>query len=54
MSSLEERNYCVYKHTSPSGKVYIGLTGQNIISILHVFSCELYGLRKYKKTNKGG
>ena len=21
-------NYCVYKHTSPSGKVYIGITGQ--------------------------
>lgn len=21
--------YCVYKHTSPSGKVYIGITGQN-------------------------
>lgn len=23
----EERKYCVYKHTSPSGKVYIGMTG---------------------------
>jgi hypothetical protein len=23
------RNYCVYKHTSPSGKVYIGITGQD-------------------------
>ena len=23
-----ERKYCVYKHTSPNGKVYIGLTGQ--------------------------
>ena len=22
---------------------------QDIISILHVFSCRLYGLRKYKK-----
>lgn len=22
-------NYCVYKHTSPSGKVYIGITGQS-------------------------
>ena len=22
-------NYCVYKHTSPSGKVYIGITCQN-------------------------
>ena len=21
-------NYCVYKHTSPSGKIYIGITGQ--------------------------
>lgn len=21
--------YCVYKHTSPSGKVYIGITVQN-------------------------
>ena len=25
---MEERNYCVYKHTSPSGKVYIGITKQ--------------------------
>lgn len=25
---MEERNYCVYKHTSPSGKVYIGLTSK--------------------------
>lgn len=23
-----ERHYCVYKHTTPSGKVYIGMTGQ--------------------------
>ena len=21
--------YCVYKHTSPNGKVYIGITGEN-------------------------
>ena len=25
---MEERQYCVYKHTSPSGKVYIGITKQ--------------------------
>jgi predicted site-specific integrase-resolvase len=25
---------------------------QDIISILHVFSCRLYGLRKYKKKIK--
>ena len=25
----EQNNYCVYKHTTPSGKVYIGLTGKN-------------------------
>ena len=25
---------------------------QDIISILHVFSCRLYGLRKYKKEIK--
>lgn len=25
---MEERNYCVYKHTSPSNKVYIGITCQ--------------------------
>ena len=25
---LESTNYCVYKHTSPSGKVYIGITGR--------------------------
>lgn len=24
-----EKKYCVYKHTSPSKKVYIGITGQN-------------------------
>lgn len=24
-------NYCVYKHTSPNGKVYIGITGKNPI-----------------------
>ena len=23
---IEERKYCVYMHTSPSGKVYIGIT----------------------------
>ena len=26
----EERKYCVYCHTSPSGKVYIGMTGQRL------------------------
>ena len=26
---------------------------QDIVSILHVFSCRLYGLRKYKKQIKG-
>ena len=25
---MEDRNYYVYKHTSPSGKVYIGITQQ--------------------------
>ena len=25
---MEERNYIVYKHTSPSNKVYIGITKQ--------------------------
>lgn len=25
----EHRNYVVYKHTAPNGKVYIGITGQN-------------------------
>lgn len=25
---MEERNFCVYKHTSPSGKVYIGITSK--------------------------
>ena len=24
--------YCVYKHTSPNGKVYIGITSQNPIA----------------------
>lgn len=27
---MEERDNCVYKHTSPSGKVYIGITRQNV------------------------
>ena len=27
---------------------------QDIVSILHVFSCRLYGLRKYKKLLEGG
>jgi len=26
---MENKNYCVYKHTSPNGKMYIGMTGQN-------------------------
>ncbi len=26
---------------------------QDIVSILYVFSCRLYGLRKYKKQIKG-
>lgn len=26
---MSENSYCVYKHTSPSGKVYIGITGKN-------------------------
>lgn len=25
---MQENNYCVYKHTSPSNKVYIGITSQ--------------------------
>lgn len=27
----EDRKYCVYRHTSPSGKVYVGITCQNPI-----------------------
>lgn len=27
----DEKKYCVYRHTSPSGKVYIGITCQNPI-----------------------
>lgn len=23
---MQERNYCVYKHTAPNGKVYIEIT----------------------------
>ncbi len=26
---------------------------QDIVSILHVFSCRLYGLRKYEKQTEG-
>ena len=25
---MEEKNWCVYKHTTPNGKVYIGITSQ--------------------------
>ena len=25
---MTEENYCIYKHTSPSGKSYIGITKQ--------------------------
>ena len=28
---MQERNYCVYKHTSPSNKVYIGITSMKPI-----------------------
>jgi len=28
MEKMQASNYCVYKHTAPSGKVYIGITGQ--------------------------
>jgi group I intron endonuclease len=31
MNSTEEQRFCVYIHTSPSGKVYIGITSQNPI-----------------------
>jgi len=27
---MSEKRYCVYKHTSPSGKVYIGITSLNV------------------------
>lgn len=30
-----ERNYCVYKHTTPNGKVYIGMTGRKPIYRWH-------------------
>ena len=29
---MDERKYCVYKHTSPSGKVYIGITRQKSVN----------------------
>lgn len=29
MENNKERNYVVYKHTTPSGKCYVGITGQN-------------------------
>lgn len=28
---MQDKKYCVYRHTSPSGKVYIGITCQNPI-----------------------
>ena len=27
---MQENNYCVYKHTSPSNKIYIGITSQKV------------------------
>ena len=44
---MEERNYIVYKHTSPSNKVYIGITKQTLYhelmhcylwSYIHIFN----------------
>lgn len=32
---MSDRNYCVYIHTTPSGKVYIGITGQDPIIRWH-------------------
>ena len=27
---IENGNYCVYVHTSPSGKMYVGQTGKEL------------------------
>lgn len=27
---MEDASYCVYKHTSPSGKIYVGITKQSV------------------------
>lgn len=27
---MKKRNYCVYKHVSPNGKVYVGITSQSV------------------------
>lgn len=32
---MEERRYCVYMHTTPNGKVYIGITGRKPIYRWH-------------------
>lgn len=32
---IEERHYSVYVHTSPSGKYYVGMTGQDVKSRWH-------------------
>ena len=42
------RRYC----TEEQYKEYMGIQEelvQDLISIIHVFSCRIYGLRKYKK-----
>lgn len=31
-------NYCVYKHTSPSGKVYVGITKLKP-KVTHITAC---------------
>ena len=46
--------FCMKFHTTIIGVNHESLSPQeelvqDIISILHVFSCRLYGLRKYKK-----
>ena len=37
-------------YRSPSNHRYY--TDENLTSIIHVFSCRLYGLRKYKSKNQ--
>jgi len=48
------RKTIIYTRVSPNNQKEnkigtIVITHQDIISILHVFSCRIYGLRKYKK-----
>ena len=47
-----DREKILVANRTPTNRRYEELV-QDMVSILHVFSCRLYGLRKYKKQIEG-